>query len=318
MDNSRLESLEGLKARVESICTITEILAKLAGFLMIILGLMSVGQAVLGVNDFSTPQTVQGLFGVFILGCAANGALKSFLTEFLLDSKNQSKIFLLPIGASTSIFLYRTFLLDGEPEFKSYLRTVQEGSIIEWSSFVFLIASSFLLFKAAKRWRNSVARWLLFATSSGTFMIGMEEMSWGQMIFNWETPSLFAEYNIQDETGLHNLWFVHDHTWTIASIIMSIAFALSVISGVLRLAGRVKKRSLTDILLPLGCTTSYFFVASIFSWCTVIEKSGIDLIYFHTREQEIGELFFYSGILIHAMYLYLTSPMDTKPKAMGR
>ena len=281
---------------------------------MIILGLLSIGQAVLGVKDFSTPQTVQGLFGVLILSIAVNGSLKSFLTRFLLDSKNQLKIFLLPIGASSSIFLYRTLLLDGEPEFKSYLRTVQEGSIVEWSSFVFLIASSLLLFKAAKRWRNSVARWLLLAASSGTFTIGMEEMSWGQMIFSWETPSLFTKYNIQDETGLHNLWFIHEHTWTIASIITSIAFALSVISGLLRLTGRVKGGSLTDILLPLGCTASYFFVASIFSWCTVIEKSGFDLIYFHTREQEIGELFFYSGTLIHSMHLYFTSPMDTKPK----
>ena len=112
---------------------------------MIILGLLSIGQAVLGVKDFSTPQTVQGLFGVLILSIAVNGSLKSSLTRFLLDSKNQLKIFLLPIGASSSIFLYRTFLLDGEPEFKSYLRTVQEGSIVEWSSFVFLIASSLLL-----------------------------------------------------------------------------------------------------------------------------------------------------------------------------
>ena len=281
---------------------------------MIILGLLSIGQAVLGVKDFSTPQTVQGLFGVLILSVAVNGSLKSSLTRFLLESKNQRKIFLLPIGASSAIFLYRTFLLDGEPEFKSYLRTVQEGSIVEWSSFVFLIASSFLLFKAAKKWHNRVDRWLLFAAASGTFIVGMEEMSWGQMIFNWETPSLFTEYNIQNETGLHNLWFIHEHTWAIASTIMSIAFALSVISGLLRLTGIVKASSLADILLPLGCTTSYFLVASIFSWCTVIEKSGFDLIYFHTREQEIGELFFYSGILIHSMHLYFTSPIYTNPK----
>ena len=194
------------------------------------------------------------------------------------------------------------------PEFKSYLRTISEGSIVEWSSFLILIASSLLLFKAARRWRNAVSRWLLFAASFGAFVIGMEEMSWGQMIFNWETPELFNDYNIQHETGLHNLWFIHYQTWTIAAIFMSITFILSTIGGLARLVGTVKSRSTADILLPLGCTASYFLAAAIIYWCTVMEKSGIDLAVFHTREQEIGELFFYSGIFIHSVHLYLASP----------
>ena len=314
MNDSRSAPSEALTSRAESVLSAIEILARLAGLLMISLGLLSIGQAIGGVKDFSTPQTVQGLFGVLILSCAVNGSLKRSLTKFLLDSKNQRKIFLLPIAASCSIFLYRTFFLNGEPEFRSYLRTVQEGSIVEWSSFVFLIASSVLLLKAARRWCKPAGHWILLAAASGAFIVGMEEMSWGQMIFNWGTPSFFHQYNVQDETGLHNLWFIHEQTWTIASIIISIAFALSVLSGLQRSRGMVKARSIADILLPLGCTASYFFVASIFSWCTVVEKSGTDLIFFHTREQEIGELFFYSGILIHSMHLYFTSPTHTQSK----
>ena len=281
---------------------------------MMSLGLLSLCQAIGGIKDFSMPQTAQGLFGALILSCAANGLLKRSSTKFLLNPRNQWKIFLLPIVASSSIFLYRTFFLGGEPEFRSYLRTVQEGSIVEWSSFIFLIASSALLFKAARRWRNSAGHWILLATACGAFIVGMEEMSWGQMIFSWGTPSFFSQYNVQNETGLHNLWFIHEHTWTISSITASIAFTLSAIGGLLRRRGMVKARSLADILLPLGCSASYFLVASIFSWCTVAEKSGIDLMYFHTREQEIGELFFYSGILIHSMHLYFTSPLNTKSK----
>jgi hypothetical protein len=37
------------------------------------------------------------------------------------------------------------------------------------------------------------------------FFISLEEISYGQKIFNWQTPSLFKEYNLQQETNLHNL-----------------------------------------------------------------------------------------------------------------
>ena len=309
MSNSKSTSIDDSKARSEVISAAAELLAKIVGFSMIVLGLLSLGQVALGGGNFSMPQTAQGLFGILLLGCAVNGSLKSFLKRFLLDSKNQLKVLVLPVAASLFIFVYRNYFLTSGPEFESYLRTISEGSVVEWSGFVVLIASSCLFFNAAKRWINSLSRYILFAASAGTFAIGMEEMSWGQMIFNWDSPALFDKYNIQHETGIHNLWFVHYHTWTIASIVMTLFFVVSVISEFLRRYGRVKERSFADILLPLGCTMTYFLMASIIYWFTVLAKSGIDLGgYFYTREQEIGELFFYCGIFIHSMHLYFISP----------
>jgi magnesium-transporting ATPase (P-type) len=34
-----------------------------------------------------------------------------------------------------------------------------------------------------------------------------EEISWGQRIFNWDTPDEFKHLNAQQETNLHNLWW---------------------------------------------------------------------------------------------------------------
>jgi len=313
MSNNQSTSNDDSKARSEVISGAAELLAKIVGFSMIVLGLLSLGQVAFGGEDFSMPQAAQGLLGILLLGCAVNGSLKTFLGRFLLDSSNQFKIMMLPVIASFFIFFYRNYFLVSSSEFESYLRTISEGSVVEWSGFVVLIASSFLFFGAAKRWVNSLSRWVLFAASAGVFVIGMEEMSWGQMIFNWDSPALFDQYNIQHETGIHNLWFLHYHTWTIASIVMTLFFVISVISGLLRLAGWVKKRSFADILLPLGCTSTYFLTASIFYWFTVLVKSGIDLGYFHSREQEIGELFFYCGIFIHSMHLYFVSPKIVRP-----
>lgn len=37
------------------------------------------------------------------------------------------------------------------------------------------------------------------------FVMGMEEISWGQRVFQWQTSTYFSEHNVQGETNLHNL-----------------------------------------------------------------------------------------------------------------
>lgn len=45
--------------------------------------------------------------------------------------------------------------------------------------------------------------WLALMTLGAIYMAG-EEISWGQWLFYWETPSAFMEINDQQETNLHN------------------------------------------------------------------------------------------------------------------
>lgn len=44
--------------------------------------------------------------------------------------------------------------------------------------------------------------WALIAV--GLFFWAMEEISWGQRIFNWQTPEFFNRFNFQHETNVHN------------------------------------------------------------------------------------------------------------------
>ena len=41
----------------------------------------------------------------------------------------------------------------------------------------------------------------------GLFVLGAEEISWGQRIFGVHTPDVLGQANVQDETNLHNLEF---------------------------------------------------------------------------------------------------------------
>lgn len=48
------------------------------------------------------------------------------------------------------------------------------------------------------------ALYLLFAL--GALFAGLEEISYGQHVFGWQSPRWFAEQNAQHETNLHNLF----------------------------------------------------------------------------------------------------------------
>jgi len=53
-----------------------------------------------------------------------------------------------------------------------------------------------------KKW---LAVSLLAILSLVLFVMGMEEISWGQRVFQWQTSEYFSEHNVQGETNLHNL-----------------------------------------------------------------------------------------------------------------
>jgi hypothetical protein len=65
-------------------------------------------------------------------------------------------------------------------------------------------SSSFMGARLAKP--GGLGRWCLFSGAMFFFILGMEEISWGQRIFNWETPEAWSKVNYQDETNVHNLF----------------------------------------------------------------------------------------------------------------
>ena len=111
---------------------------------------------------------------------------------------------LMPWIALLSFLPFRLRITDIE----AYKSRVAEGSVVEWLSFLFLLAAGGLFLLTGRQQlqpgRRGVA--LLFLAMGACSMgIAMEEMSWGQTIFNWRTPEFFNAMNIQHETNLHNL-----------------------------------------------------------------------------------------------------------------
>jgi len=81
----------------------------------------------------------------------------------------------------------------------------QEDMIIENITFLLFLGASLLFFKAGLcRNVSKRRRFFLFALGVVLFVVAMEEISWGQRVFGWETTDWFSSGNRQRETNLHN------------------------------------------------------------------------------------------------------------------
>lgn len=76
-----------------------------------------------------------------------------------------------------------------------------EDGPIEWLTLLCFLSASVLFFLSFNRSKNIflLALCLLFLFGAG------EEISWGQRIFNYDTPAMIVKKNIQKEFNVHNL-----------------------------------------------------------------------------------------------------------------
>jgi hypothetical protein len=90
-----------------------------------------------------------------------------------------------------------------------YQYVIGEDNLVEYGTcFAYLLACTFAvaLGMDLHRQRERIYALLYFFLSGGLFLIAMEEISWGQRIFNLGTPEFFESYNEQSEITLHNMY----------------------------------------------------------------------------------------------------------------
>jgi hypothetical protein len=87
----------------------------------------------------------------------------------------------------------------------------KEDEFIEWSTGVFYFMSSLFSILIGKRIIKQKKKHfavIYFIFSIAFCLIAFEEISWGQRIFEINTPD-FLEDNLQDEMNIHNLPMFH-------------------------------------------------------------------------------------------------------------
>jgi len=121
----------------------------------------------------------------------------------LIQNKNFKKlIFLIPIIISLIILVIRVYIDDWHP---TYSIIIREDGPIEYSTVIVYLAAFIVSVNILKFFKNDKKFFVLFLVFSigFFFLIAMEEISWGQRIFDFNTPDWFPE-NRQQETNLHN------------------------------------------------------------------------------------------------------------------
>lgn len=276
------------------------------GLLGIAFLLSSLGR-ILGVAD-GEPSAAQFLLAgvaVVLTGLAA-GRAGSRMVHALRQGEEppwaRSALALMPVLALAIFLTFRLRITDIE----AYKARIAEGSVVEWLSFLFLLAAGGLFLRTGWRERHRGRRGvgLTFLLLGGVSLgIAMEEMSWGQTIFNWGTPELFHAFNAQHETNLHNLAPFNDFIWIATAGIFSLITLMILLR--LGLGSRLRPRSIVDALLPSPPLFWYFLLAAVLYVGVAVEKLGHDVPVLVTREQEVAECLFALGVLLHACRGYL-------------
>lgn len=148
--------------------------------------------------------------------------------------------------------------------------------------------------------RPWLAGWILLGTL-GSLYIGLEEISYGQHLFKWETPEYWQNVNDQGETNLHNTssWFDQKPR---------LVLLIGVIAGGILLP---LVRRFRPALLPARFNAIYppdalFWTAL----CAVLahaanwsKKLGIAHIY--NRPSEVNEIFMYYFVFLYLLLMLI-------------
>jgi hypothetical protein len=86
------------------------------------------------------------------------------------------------------------------------LSWTREDGPLEWTGFATFLAGSVLAFAAAWRLRPALRPAVAAAALGAVLLFAAgEEISWGQRVFEVDTPKALVDGNEQDELNLHNL-----------------------------------------------------------------------------------------------------------------
>ena len=80
-----------------------------------------------------------------------------------------------------------------------------EDKLFEWLTAICLMFAGGLLIASRQLEDTYRVRQLKFSGGLILLILFLEEISWGQRIIMWETPSVLKEINSQSETNLHNI-----------------------------------------------------------------------------------------------------------------
>lgn len=107
------------------------------------------------------------------------------------------------------IVIYSFYLSYFNTDF--FFEFYDEDKFVEWTQFVCLMVLSGIYLKRFFTVKNSKFSWITFLISLTFLLFALEEISYGQRIFNFESPAFFKTHHYHKMLNFHNLYY--DGLW---------------------------------------------------------------------------------------------------------
>ncbi|MBN1264017.1 MAG: hypothetical protein JXA25_00885 [Anaerolineales bacterium] len=165
-----------------------------------------------------------------------------------------------------------------------------EDRFMETAFFLMILAAALLLASAAGRTPRGHLRSSYTIAAAIVLIIALEEISYGQRIFGWNTPEFLQKSNIQGETNLHNLL---NYQFETLYPLMALVIIPVLISIFLNL--QPQKYTLLEIILP---HPGLLFSSMVIAFLSIV--TGFN-------QQELLEELFAVLFLVYAIRAWLLS-----------
>lgn len=153
-------------------------------------------------GKIENPRAV--LYSLYLFMASIGFILFLLKGAWVYTSKRKS-IFNLPFHINLFYVLFAATLLFTFL-FKPVYAYYKEDGILENVTVLMAFAAGFILLYIASQYKFTIRGLFVFALAASVLLFAMEEISWGQRIFGWETTALMLEINEQQENNLHNLF----------------------------------------------------------------------------------------------------------------
>ncbi len=223
-------------------------------------------------------------------------------------------IFLFPI------ILFLIFLGIKVAAPQTYRLAVQEDSVVEYAQVCFYFLASIVSLLVSLEFFKKCLFFhsiLYGILTIGLLFVSLEEISWGQRLFNIEIPDYFAQHNIQDEITFHNLRVFQKHLHKINMIIGlygTFSFLLLPLTA-------LQYNHVVNFIVPSWFISPYFFFVLFmdvfFHYISPygVRILGIDRLslgfFVIWRDQEPAELLLSLGFLVFAIDHLIKSKKTT-------
>ena len=244
---------------------------------------------------------------------------KSTKDKIQIPQKNFRKfkltVFFVPIIIITIILAIKIFV---SPIYLPYLNFISEDGPVEYLTFIVFIITfivSILVANSLRKLKKRLASISFFIIAFVFIFVAIEEISWGQRIFGFETSGIFSE-STQGEVSIHDLRpieYFEDPSFIVVGFVGGFLWILFLKSS------KDNSSSFKTFFVPPWYLMTFFIPVSIFYIVLnlappEVTTQGISWGFLFPKDQEPFELILSLGLLgfVFSNYIKLRQMKLTK------